>query len=112
MNWQELNNIEDYSSLIDSSSLNKSTIALFKHSTRCSISSLAKRRIESDWNKLNPDVPIFLIDLIQHRDLSNFIATDLKIEHQSPQIILLVEGNPIYQSSHLSISSKSIAKRI
>ena len=110
LDWLELNTIEEYISLISSNSQAKDSIALFKHSTRCSISSLAKRRLESDWGKLNPEIPIYLIDLIQYRELSDFIASNLAINHQSPQVILLVNGKPKYNTSHLSISSTSIAK--
>ncbi len=73
---------------------------------------MAKYRLESSWGKINPETPIYLLDLIAHRDVSDEIASKFGITHQSPQLILLKEGKAIYDSSHISISSKAVAKHI
>jgi bacillithiol system protein YtxJ len=77
---------------------------IFKHSTRCSISSMAKRKFELDWDDLPPDTKFYFLDLLCFRHLSNQIATDFKIYHQSPQLLLIKAGNCILEQSHGDIS--------
>ncbi len=83
---------------------------IFKHSTRCSISSMAKNRLEREWNLEN--VEPWYLDLIAHRNVSNSIATQLDVHHESPQAILLNGGVVAHHSSHNSISVSEIAKRV
>lgn len=77
---------------------------IFKHSTRCSISMMAKRRFELDWDKLPTDMPLYFLDLIKHRDLSNKIAQEFQVHHESPQILLIKNGECVLDQSHGSIS--------
>ena len=73
---------------------------------------MAKSRLEKSWQKINPDTPIYLLNLIEHRDISNRIAEQFNIPHQSPQLLLVKSGELVYDASHISISSKSAAKHI
>ena len=75
---------------------------IFKHSTRCSISSMALSRFERDWDT-NSNVQLYFLDLIEFRSISNEIAEILAIEHQSPQVILLMNGKVKYTASHNGI---------
>jgi bacillithiol system protein YtxJ len=77
---------------------------IFKHSTRCSISMMAKRRFEMDMDKLPADVPLYFLDLIKYRDISNQIAEDFQVYHESPQMLLIKDGECILDQSHGGIS--------
>ena len=77
---------------------------IFKHSTRCSISLMAKRRFELDWDKLPADMPLYFLDLIQHRDISSKIAHDFQVHHESPQLLLVKDGECVLDLSHGEIS--------
>ncbi|MBB5396490.1 bacillithiol system redox-active protein YtxJ [Mucilaginibacter sp. AK015] len=77
---------------------------IFKHSTRCSISMMAKRRFEMDWQNLPADMPLYFLDLIKYRELSNKIAQDFSVYHESPQMLLIKDGECILDQSHGSIS--------
>lgn len=77
---------------------------IFKHSTRCSISMMAKRRFEMDWDKLPTEVPLYFLDLIKHRDISGQIAEDFAVHHESPQMLLIKDGECILDQSHGGIS--------
>ncbi len=79
-------------------------VVIFKHSTRCSISSVAKSRLESNWDFDIKQLPIYYLDLISYRNISNLIADNFEIEHESPQLILIKNGKCIYHQSHMSIS--------
>lgn len=104
--WIELTSSEQLKQAIESSVEN--AVILFKHSTRCSISSMAKSRFESNWNTDLSDVSVYYLDLIAHRNISNEIAELTGIEHQSPQAIVLKNKEVIYDASHSEISAKAI----
>ena len=77
---------------------------IFKHSTRCSISMMAKRRFELDWDSFPPNMPLYFLDLIRYRDLSNQIAQIFQVHHESPQLLLIKDGECILDQSHGAIS--------
>lgn len=104
MNWQELTSVPQWAEVLQQSW--QTPVAVFKHSTRCSISSMAKSRLEREWQGNEPDFPVYYLDLIAHRDVSNTIATDLGIEHQSPQLIVIKNGQPVYNGSHNMIKAQ------
>jgi len=82
---------------------------IFKHSTRCNISSMVKSRL--DRATAPAGVDFFYLDLIRYRQLSNQIADDFAVWHESPQIILLVNGKSIYDESHTAISIDALEER-
>ena len=105
MKWEILSSEQQFLDLLD----NESLFAIFKHSTRCSISSMAKNRVERDWDL---DFPIYYLDLIQYRSVSNLIAAKSGIEHQSPQLIVFQNGLPVYDASHNAIDANEIKSNL
>jgi bacillithiol system protein YtxJ len=100
MEWISL----DTAAQIDNIKQNQGYSLIFKHSTRCSISMMAKRRFELDWENLPNDMPLYFLDLIKHRDLSNKVATDFQVHHESPQLLLIKDGECVLDQSHGAIS--------
>lgn len=82
---------------------------IFKHSTRCSISSVAKSRLERA--KAPEDVDFYFLDLIKYRDISNKIESDFKVHHESPQVLLIKNGECVYEESHNGISMDEIEEQ-
>jgi bacillithiol system protein YtxJ len=78
--------------------------AIFKHSTRCSISMMVKKRFEMDLDKLPGGMPLYFLDLIKHRDISNQVAQDFHVHHESPQLLLIKNGECVLDLSHGEIS--------
>ena len=108
LQWIELSSINDLDKAIDVSQ--NRPVLIFKHSTRCSISSMAKNRLEGRWEE-NTTLETYFLDLITNRDLSNDIAEQFKIEHQSPQILIIKDGKCIYTSSHNEINYDKIKEK-
>src|SRR3954467_14079836 len=100
MNWTQLNSADQLSEIKNQQGYS----LIFKHSTRCSISMMAKRRFELDWDELPADMPLYFLDLIQHRDISNQIAQQFHVHHESPQLLLIKDGECVLDQSHGSIS--------
>ncbi len=108
MNW---NNIQSQKQIDEAVSASHDRYqVLFKHSTTCPISSMAKMRLESQWDLDNVDA--HYLDLLSYRSVSNYIADSLSVHHESPQLILLKNGEVIYDSSHLDISVEEIKESI
>lgn len=82
-------------------------ILLFKHSTRCSISSMALNRLERHL-KVSDHLPKYLLDLLTHRSVSQFIADRYGVDHESPQLLIIKEGKCIYNASHSEINAADI----
>lgn len=103
MNWHPLTDLAQLDA-IDAASAER-PILLFKHSTRCNISSAALARLERVWTAADDaqHVPYFL-DLLRHRDLSNAIASRYGVEHASPQVLVIRHGRCVYHESHFGIS--------
>ena len=79
---------------------------IFKHSTHCSISSVAKGRLER--SRVPPGADFHYLDLISFRNISNKIAQVFKIHHESPQILVIKNGECIYDESHMGIRMEEI----
>ena len=107
MNWKNLQNENDLAALKERSV--EIPQVIFKHSTRCSISSMAKNRLERAAPALN--VEFNLLDLIKYRELSQKIADDFSVEHESPQILFIKNGECMYDESHSGISMDEIAEQ-
>ena len=107
MNWIE---ITDEAQLVEMKDLSKvKSQVIFKHSTRCSISSMAKNRLERGAAPDNID--FYYLDLIKHRNISQKVAEDFDVSHESPQILLIRNGECVYDESHSGISMSEIIEQ-
>lgn len=104
--WILLNHI----SQIDGIKVAQGYSLIFKHSTRCSISMMAKRTFERYWDVIPDKVSLYFLDLISHRDVSAYIADTFHVHHESPQILLIKDGQCILDASHGDISAEEVAE--
>ncbi len=107
MNWIEITN-ENQLAELSFLSKNKPQV-IFKHSTRCSISSMAKSRLERGASPENID--FYYLDLIKHRNISQKVAEDFDVSHESPQILMIKDGKCIYDESHSGITMNEIIEQ-
>ena len=108
MNWIELTN-EDQLELIRKNSSLKPQV-IFKHSTRCAASSMAKHRLERAIQP--PGINFHFLDLVKYRTLSNTIEEQFMVHHESPQVLLIKDGECIYEESHSGISMDEIRDQV
>ena len=106
MNWLPLTSIAEVESIKNRSQ--EMPCLLFKHSTTCSISAIAKARLERDWDFSETEMPAYYLDLLQFRPVSRFVAEDFDIYHESPQVLVIHGGECIYDASHLDISVEEL----
>nr|WP_315174375.1 bacillithiol system redox-active protein YtxJ [uncultured Flavobacterium sp.] len=109
INWIPLTDLGQLNEIIELS--NEKPVAIFKHSTRCSVSRMALKQFENEFN--SPDsVETYFLDLIAYRDVSNEIATRFQVVHQSPQLVLIKEGKSVYNASHSDIDAQELKSKI
>ncbi len=113
MDWLELRSEEDFRKAIEDSLSDKlKGILFFKHSTRCGISSTALRNLEKSWSIPPDKCEVYMLDLLKHRNVSNLMAAELNVRHESPQVILIKGGNVVHHASHYSIDADQIAQHV
>lgn len=109
INWIPLNFMGQLDELVAFSEQKPAVI--FKHSTRCSISRMALKQFENEYD-LDDAVDAYYLDLLEHRDISNEIASRFGVLHQSPQLLLIKEGKSVYDVSHSDIDAGELKGKI
>jgi len=103
MQWTTLTNVAQLDAIDQASQ--QAPVLIFKHSTRCNISSAALARLERSWTAANDQAHVaYHLDLIRHRDVSNAIAQRYGVEHASPQVLVIRNGKCVYTESHFGIT--------
>jgi bacillithiol system protein YtxJ len=108
MNWIELND-ENQLKEIQSNSFERA-IVIFKHSTRCSISIMAKGRLDRAIQPIDTD--FYYLDLLSHRSISNKIADLFAVPHQSPQVLLIKNAECVYEETHNGIDMDDLKTQL
>lgn len=107
MIWHPITQIEQLQEIIDKSAHTPQVI--YKHSTRCSISLVVKNRLEKE---AAPEaVDFYFLDLLAYRPISNAIAEQFKVYHESPQVLVIKKGECVYDDSHMAINMDDIIER-
>jgi len=107
INWKQLTEIDQLNEIINEST--EKPVAIFKHSTRCGVSRMSLKEFESEFD-LHDFVTTYFVDLLENRHISDEIANRFGIEHQSPQLILIKNGEPIYEASHGDIYADDLKR--
>jgi bacillithiol system protein YtxJ len=111
MNWNKLNDLQQLNQLLEDS--HKKTVVIFKHSTRCSISRAALDRLERNWKTEDTgNLQPYFLDLISYREISNQIEEVLNVEHESPQLIVVSNGQAVYHRSHFAIDYGDLQRHL
>jgi bacillithiol system protein YtxJ len=108
--WTELKSEEQIGAIVEESKSHP--VLIFKHSTRCGISQTVLNRFERNWKTDgSTQVKPYFLDLLSHRNISNYIAEYFGVEHESPQILLVDHGKPVLVRSHMSIDPREVLEK-
>ena len=108
MNWISLNDQQQLDQIKELSKTRPQVI--FKHSTRCSVSTMAKNRLERNVQPEQSD--FYYLDLLKFRSLSDQVATDFAVFHESPQVLLIRNTECVYDESHNGIQMDEIVEQL
>lgn len=100
--WIQLNTIEELNT-IKAKSATKPQI-IFKHSTRCGISNMVLNQFTSKYDLETNQADLYFLDLLKYRNVSNEIAIQFNIDHQSPQLLIIKNGIVVKHGSHSAIN--------
>jgi len=104
--WIQLTEMETLDEIAETSK--KQTVAILKHSTSCGISRMVLRQFEQSYDLKDEDIKLYFLDLLAYRDISNKIASRFNVPHQSPQLLVIVDGKVVFDASHSSIQSEKL----
>lgn len=82
---------------------------IFKHSTRCSISRYVLSDFIAHYTFSSDELESHYLDLLNYREISNQIADQLEVIHQSPQILLIKNGKAVVYASHEGITELQLS---
>jgi bacillithiol system protein YtxJ len=109
--WQPLTQAEQLTDIVQES--HEQPVLIFKHSTTCSISAAAKSKLERQWPDANlADAKIYYLDLLRFRPISAQIAETFGVQHQSPQLLLIQNGECRYDASHMGIRLSDVKQAV
>lgn len=108
--WNDLTDLKQLEEIAEESV--ETSVIIFKHSTRCSISRMALKNFEKEYNIQEDSAKPYFLDLLEHRDISNAIASQFNVEHQSPQLLLIKDGKVVYHTSHSDIDAEAVKDKI
>ncbi|MDC6364935.1 MULTISPECIES: bacillithiol system redox-active protein YtxJ [Flavobacteriaceae] len=80
---------------------------IFKHSTTCGISSMVLRMF-SGKHPVNQDAAYYFLDLHANRDVSNAVESEFQVLHQSPQLLIINDGEVTFHTSHGAIADADL----
>ena len=108
VNWIPLNSLEQIKTIKE---LSKSeTILVFKHSTRCSISSMVIKRFENLFDSSMNNIKVYYLDLLNFRAISDEVGYSFQAQHQSPQLLIIRNEVAVLNVSHYDIATVNIQK--
>ena len=108
VNWIPLTDLGQLTEIIETSE--EKPVVIFKHSTRCSISRMALKQFENEFDLTLDQVTIYFLDLLAYRDISNAISLRFNVVHQSPQLLLIKNGESVYHVSHSDIDAADLKR--
>lgn len=107
--WIQLENLEQLEKLEEESKTQP--VAILKHSTRCGISRMVLRQFENSYDlEEGEEIKLYFLDLLSYREISNEIANRFNVRHESPQLIVLKNGQVEHHASHQGIDSAKLAE--
>jgi len=81
-------------------------VLIYKHSATCPVSTSAQAEVESV--QAASSIPVYRVVVQQHRAVSDTIEDDLGIRHETPQVILLHEQEPTFDTSHFDVTAETL----
>lgn len=83
---------------------------IFKHSTTCGISFMVLNMFEANCSITEGQMDFYFLDIRKYRDVSNEISDDFGVIHQSPQLLVVQNGEVVAHDSHGAISSMDLSQ--
>mgnify|MGYP006000979111 CR=1 FL=1 len=110
INWIPLTSLEQIDEIKNQSK--SESILIFKHSTRCGISSMVIKRFETLFKEEHQELKVYYLDLLNYRNVSDEVGYTFQVMHQSPQLLAIKNGVSVYDASHYDITITDLTRFI
>ena len=110
VNWISLTSLDQLAEIKKQSK--GETVLIFKHSTRCGISSMVIKRFEQLFDENMQDVKVYYLDLLNYRDISSEVGYTFQVMHQSPQLLIIRNETTVFHTSHYDITAVNLQQYI
>lgn len=108
--WHVLSEMKQLDEIVEESK--SKPVVIFKHSTRCGISRMVLRNFEKAYNVTDDQIKLYFLDLLAYRNISDEVGHRFQVQHQSPQLIVIKNGNAVAHESHHSIQASTLEEHI
>ncbi|MDN3620311.1 bacillithiol system redox-active protein YtxJ [Polaribacter undariae] len=110
LNWIPLTSMEELEKIKEISKTE--AVLIFKHSTRCGISSMVIKQFEKLFTEEHQKLKVYYLDLLNYRDISDEVGFTFQVMHQSPQLIVVKNGVSLENASHYEITNTNLSRFI
>lgn len=107
LNWLQLTTIDQLEQIKNES--NTGAVLIFKHSTRCGISSMVIKQFEKLFQEEHKNLKVYYLDLLNYRSVSDEVGYKFQVMHQSPQLIVVRNGFSVYDAAHYDITQTDLS---
>src|SRR5690606_14681498 len=107
--WMPLASVQQWTDIVSKSETGP--VAVFKHSPRCAVSRMALSTFEREWEASEP-IPLYMLSVLEAREVSNQIASDVEVRHESPQLLLVHKGQAVAHWSHQHIDAATLQRHL
>lgn len=104
--WETISDTSRYQAIVQKSEERPQLI--YKHSNRCSVCFVAKGSLEKAADDIREHADMHYLDVVKNRKVSNAVASELNVRHESPQVIVINGGEVVWHASHGQIKSENI----
>ncbi|APZ47264.1 cytosolic protein [Polaribacter reichenbachii] len=110
LNWLPLTSLDQLEEIKKQSETE--SILIFKHSTRCGISSMVIKQFEKLFKEEHKNLKVYYLDLLSYRNISDEIGYQFQVMHQSPQLLVIKNGVSVHNASHYDITLTDLSRFI
>jgi len=108
--WETISDPTQLETIIEASKDQPQLI--YKHSHRCSVCFVSKGNLENAADDILESADMHFINVVNSRQASDYIASELGVRHESPQVILLDNGEVIWHASHGGIKGDAVLDKL
>lgn len=110
INWLPLTSIDQLEEIKEISKTE--AVLIFKHSTRCGISSMVIKQFEALFTEETSQLKVYYLDLLNYRNISDEVGYSFQVMHQSPQLVVVKNGVSVHNASHYEITLTDLTRFI
>lgn len=108
--WDEITSTEEVDEIHLAS--NAKIQVIYKHSRSCGVCYISRNSLEKMEDDIRESIDLYMVDVIRDRPISKYISEKYGIRHESPQMLIIKEGEVIWHGSHYKVKLDNLLKQV